>query len=180
MVVKKVGRWLAVFAVVAVTAAATAQAQNSQARDGFWFSGGLGYGTLGCDNCGSRENGISGGLSLGGTISPRFLLGVGASGWTKTDQGATLTVGLVDARVRFYPQTSGGFFLTAGAGLGSITGNYGAFSATEQGPGMILGVGYDIRVARNTSITPYWNGYAMKNSNTDANVGQIGLAVTLH
>lgn len=180
MVVKKVGQWLAVFAVIAFTAAATAQAQNSQARDGFWFSGGLGYGTLGCDNCGSRENGISGGLSLGGTISPRFLLGVGASGWTKTDQGATLTVGLVDARVRFYPQTTGGFFLTAGAGLGSITGSYSGFSATEQGPGMILGVGYDIRVARNTSITPYWNGYAMKNSDTDANVGQIGLAVTLH
>lgn len=180
MGVKKVGQWLAVFAIAAVSVTATAQAQNSQARDGFWFSGGLGYGTLGCDNCGSRENGISGGLSLGGTISPRLLLGIGASGWTKTDQGATLTVGLVDARVRFYPQTTGGFFLTAGAGLGSITGSYGGFSSTEQGPGMILGLGYDIRVARNTSITPYWNGYAMKNSNTDANVGQIGLAVTLH
>ena len=41
-------------------------------------------------------------------------------------------------------------------------------------------MGYDIRVARNTSITPYWNGYGMKNSNTNANVGQVGLAVTLH
>jgi hypothetical protein len=175
-----VKRVLAVFAVAATTFAVTAQAQNSQTRDGFWFSGGLGYGSLGCQDCGARESGISGGLSLGGTITPRLLLGVGTSGWTKTDQGATLTVGLVDARVRFYPQTTGGFFLTGGFGLGSISGSYGGFSNTETGPGMILGLGYDIRVARNTSITPYWNGYAMQNSNTDANVGQIGLAVTLH
>jgi len=180
MGMRKVGQWFAVLAVAAVTSAATAQAQNSQARDGFWFSGGMGYGTLGCDNCDSREGGVSGGLSFGGTISPRFLLGVGASGWTKTDQGATLTVGLLDARVRFYPQTNGGFFFTAGAGVGSVTGSAGGFSATQQGPGMILGIGYDVSVARNASITPYWNGYAMKNSNTDANVGQVGLAVTLH
>lgn len=180
MGVKKVGQWVAVLAVAAVSVATTAQAQNSQVRDGFWFSGGLGYGTLGCQDCGSREGGVSGGLSFGGTITPRFLIGVGASGWTKTDQGATLTVGLVDARVRFYPQTTGGFFLTAGAGVGSITGSASGFSATEQGPGMIFGIGYDLRVARNTSITPYWNGYAMKNSDTDANVGQVGLAITLH
>jgi hypothetical protein len=120
------------------------------------------------------------GVNKVGTITPRFLVGVGASGWSKTDQGATLTVGLVDARIRFYPQTNGGFFLTGGMGVGSITGSSGGFSATEQGPGMIFGLGWDIRVARNASITPYWNGYAMKNSDTDANVGQVGLAVTLH
>jgi len=84
--------------------AAFAHAQNAQIRDGFWFSGGLGYGSLGCDNCGgSREGGISGGLSLGGTITPRFLLGVGTEGWAKSQQGSTLTVGTLDARVRFYP-----------------------------------------------------------------------------
>jgi len=181
MIGKKVTQWLAVCALGSLCLVGTAQAQNAQTRDGFWFSGGLGYGSLGCDNCGSREGGISGNLSLGGTITPRFLLGVGTSGWTKSEQGATLTVGLVDARVRFYPQTSGGFFLTGGVGIGSVTGSVPGFgSNTETGAGVILGMGYDVRVSRNTSITPYWNGYGMKNSNTDANVGQIGLAVTLH
>jgi hypothetical protein len=181
MMVKKVGQWLAVCAIAAVSVVGNAQAQNAQTRDGFWFSGGLGYGSLGCDNCGSREGAVSGGLSLGGTISPRFLLGVGTSGWTKSEQGATLTVAEIDARVRFYPQARGGFFLTGGIGVGSVTGSVTGFgSNTESGGAAILGMGYDIRVARNTSITPYWNGYAMKNSNTDANVGQIGLAVTLH
>jgi hypothetical protein len=178
---KKLVQLVVVCLIGSLSAVASAYAQNSQVRQGFWISGGLGYGSLGCENCGSREGGVSGGLSLGGTITPRLLLGAGTSGWSKSEQGATLTVALLDARVRFYPQTSGGFFLTGGLGVGSVTGSMAGFgSDTETGLGMILGVGYDLRVARNTSITPYWNAYAMKNSNIDANVGQIGLAVTLH
>src|SRR4051794_28351937 len=181
MFLKKVVQLVAVCAVGSLSFAGIASAQNAQARQGFWFSGGLGYGSLGCDGCNSREGGVSGGLSLGGTISPRFLIGVGTSGWTKTEQGARLTVDEVDARVRFYPSTTGGFFLTGGLGYGEVRASAPRFgSATEWGGAAILGMGYDIRVARNTSITPYWNGYAMKNSNTDANVGQVGLAITLH
>lgn len=179
MIGKKMVHAFVVVAALSV-GAVSANAQHAQTRDGFWFSGGLGYGSLGCDNCGSREGGASGDLSLGGTISPRFLLGVGAAGWSKSDQGARLTVSTLDARVRFYPSRTGGFFVTGGIGLGSVRGDFGGFTATETGVGTILGLGWDIRVARNTSITPYWNGFAMKNSNTDANVGQAGIAVTLH
>lgn len=179
MSAKKLVQCFAVVASLAVSAA-SAHAQNAQVRDGFWFSGGLGYGSLGCDNCGSRTGGLSGDLSLGGTITPRFLLGAGTTGWTKSDQGATLTVGTLDARVRFYPSRTGGLFLTGGVGVGSVSGSAYGFTATETGLGMIFGLGWDIRVARNTSITPYWNGFAMKNANTDANVGQAGIAVTLH
>jgi hypothetical protein len=181
MSTKKLVQCLAVAGAL-MASAVSVHAQNAQTRDGFWFSGGLGFGTLGCANCGgSRTNGLSGGISLGGTITPRFLLGVGSEAWTRSEQGATLTVGTLDARVRFYPSTTGGFFLTGGVGVGSVTGSVVGFgSSTETGLGMLFGIGYDMRVAKNTSITPYWNGFAMKNSNTDANVGQIGLAITLH
>jgi hypothetical protein len=180
MSVRKLVQCLAVVGSLVVSAA-SAQAQNAQVRDGFWFSGGLGFGTLGCDNCGARTNGLSGGLSLGGTITPRFLLGVGSDAWTRSEQGATLTVGTLDARVRFYPSTTGGFFLTTGVGVGSVSGSIvGLGSSTETGLGLLFGLGYDVRVAKNTSITPYWSGFAMRNSNTDANVGQLGLAITLH
>ena len=172
-------KFLAGLALVA--APLLAHAQNAQVRDGFWFSGGLGYGSLGCQDCGSRTGGMSGGLSLGGTITPRFLLGVGTEGWTKSEQGATLTVGTLDARVRFYPSATGGFFVTGGLGIGTMTGTVPGFgTVTENGLGTLVGIGYDYRIARNTSITPYWNGFAMKNSNTDANVGQMGIAITLH
>jgi hypothetical protein len=180
MSARKLVQCLAVVGSLVVSAAA-ANAQNAQIRDGFWFSGGLGVGSLGCDACGSRTNGFSGGLSLGGTITPRFLIGVGTTGWTKTEQTTTLTVGTLDARVRFYPVTTGGFFLTGGVGVGSATANVGRFNGgSEVGLGLVFGLGYDWRVARNTSITPYWNGFTMRNSRTDANVGQLGLAVTLH
>jgi hypothetical protein len=180
MSTRKLVQCLAAVVAVAVSAASAHAQKNAPIRDGFWVSGGLGYGSLGCDLCGgTREGGLSGDLSLGGTISPRFLLGVGTSGWTKSEQGATLTVGTLDARVRFYPSTTGGFFLTGGLGFASVR-QTGIGTATENGVGTILGLGWDIRMARNASITPYWNGFAMKNNNTDANVGQVGLAVTLH
>jgi hypothetical protein len=172
-------KFLAALAFVA--APLLAHAQNAQVRDGFWFSGGLGYGSFGCQDCGSRTGGMSGGLSLGGTISPRFLVGVGSDAWTKSEQGATLTVGTLDARVRFYPSATGGFFVTGGLGIGTIKGSVAGFgSATENGIGTLVGIGYDYRIAKNTSITPYWNGFAMKSSNSDANVGQMGIAITLH
>lgn len=57
-------------------------AQQPQTRDGFWFSLGMGYGSLGCFGCGGgRVGGLSGGLSLGWTVNPRLLLGVGTTGW---------------------------------------------------------------------------------------------------
>jgi hypothetical protein len=167
-------------AVAAGLAVGTAAQAQAPIRQGFWFSGGLGAGSLGSNGGNSRETGMSGDISLGGTLSPRWLLGVGSSGWSKSEQGGRLTVATLDARVRFYPSATGGFFLTGGIGGASIRASVGGLSATDNGAGAIFGLGYDYRVARNTSITPYWNSFAMKSDNNDANVGQVGLAITLH
>ena len=101
--------------------------------------------------------------------------------WTKSEGGETLTVGTLDARIRFYPSATGGFFLTGGVGLGSISaGVSGLGSASETGLGLLLGLGVDIRVAKNLSFTPFWNGFAVRSSGSDANVGQIGVGLTIH
>lgn len=174
-------RRLIVFSLVALALrAAPAAAQHPQVRQGFWFSGGLGYGSLGCDDCDGREGGLSGGLSLGGTLSRTVLFGVGTAGWTREEFGARLTVGTLDARFRFYTSSTGGFFITTGLGIGTIEASGGGFSDNEVGLGLLLGLGYDFRVGDNVSLTPFWNGYAMRSSDADANVGQLGLAVTLH
>src|SRR6266550_4130177 len=68
------------------------QHRQPQLRHGFWFSGGLGYGSLGCQNCSGRTGALSGNISLGGTLSQKLLLGVSTNGWTKSDSGSTLTV----------------------------------------------------------------------------------------
>lgn len=146
-------------------------------RQGVWFNAGLGFGSLGCQNCdGERESGLSGGLSLGGTLSDRVLIGVGTTGFAKSIEGETLTVGTLDARVRFYPARTKGLFLNGGVGLGSMS--YAGES--EFGLGIMLGAGWDIRVGKNVSLTPFWNGFAMSNANVDANVGQLGIGVTIH
>jgi hypothetical protein len=149
---------------------------NRQVRDGFWFNAGLGYGTFGCEDCLGRADGLSGGLSLGTTVNDKLLFGVGTTGFAKTVLGETFTVGTLDARVRFYPSRNSGFFLNGGIGLGSIS--YAGES--EFGVGVMLGLGWDIRVGKNVSLTPFWNGFAMSNSNVDANVGQLGIGVTIH
>jgi len=104
------------------------------------------------------------------------MLGVGTTGFAKSLDGETFSVGTIDARVRFYPKRESGFNLTGGIGLGSM--RYAGES--EMGLGVMLGLGWDIRVAKNVSISPFWNGFAMRNSNVDANVGQIGVGITIH
>ena len=168
-------------AIALLAGAAPLAAQNAQVRDGFWFSGGLGYGSLGCDNCDGREGGLSGGLSFGTTLSPKLLLAVGTTGWSRSESGASLTTGTLDARLRYYPSMSGGFFLTGGLGLGTMRASLSGFgSETEIGLGAMLGLGYDFRIGSNVSLSPFWNGFAVRTSDADANVGQLGLGITVH
>ena len=172
--------------VVALTLAALsprdASAQgHSQTRQGFWFSGGMGYGSLGCQDCGGREGALSGEIALGGTVSQKVLIGAGTNGWSKSENGARLTVGTLTAQIRYYPSATGGFYLLGGLGVGQVRAEVsGLGSDSETGVGALVGLGYNFRVGQNVSLTPYWNGFAMGSSNTDANVGQIGLGITVH
>ncbi|MFZ5625070.1 MAG: hypothetical protein ACOY71_11685 [Gemmatimonadota bacterium] len=172
---------LALLVCLLVFGFTTVHAQHPQTRQGFWFSGGLGYGSLGCENCTGRSDGLSGGLALGGTLSQQVLLGVATTGWTKSESGLTLTTGTLTGVIRFYPSATGGFYLTGGLGVGSISADLAGFgSDSEVGVGALLGLGYDIRVGSNLSITPFLNGFAVNTSNADANVGQLGLYITVH
>ncbi|MEQ1909374.1 MAG: hypothetical protein ABMA15_11155 [Vicinamibacterales bacterium] len=63
-----------------------------------------------------------------------------------------------------------------GLGLGSISVD----GESEVGVGSVLGLGWDIRVGRKVSLTPFWNGFAVATSSDDANVGQLGLGITVH
>jgi hypothetical protein len=178
--------WVLVAGVMSAPAASAQTTPNpagptAQVREGFWFNGGLGFGSLGCDDCSGRTNGLSGGLSGGGTVSDRLLLGVGTTGWHRSEDGVSLTAGTLDARLRVYPSVSSGFFLTGGMGVGTINASVsGLGSAREKGLGMMLGLGWDVRVAPKVSLTPFWNGFAVRTSNASANVGQLGLGVTVH
>jgi hypothetical protein len=160
----------------APAAPAQSATQRPHTREGTWFSIGLGLGSIGCDGCDVRSNGVSGGLSVGSAITDRFMLGVGTTGYSRTIDGDLLTVGTVDGRIRFYFTNTGGGHLNFGMGLGTLS----YAGETEVGLGLMFGLGWDFRIGRNVSITPFWNGFAMNNSNVDANVGQLGIGFTWH
>lgn len=150
-------------------------------RRGFWFNGGLGWGSLGCADCDGRTGGLSGIIGLGGTVSQKVYLGVTSTGWTRDEDGVAVTVGTLTGMLRFYPSASGRFYLLGGLGLGSISVGVDGFGTeTETGAGALVGLGYDVRLGDDTSLSVYWNGFAASTENADANVGQLGLSITAH
>jgi hypothetical protein len=162
-------------AFFAVLLASSASAQKAQTRQGFWIGGGLGYGSLGCDGC-DRVGAPSGYLKLGGTLRQNILLGVETNGWTKSELGNRLTMGNVSGAVYWYPMTTNGMFVKAGAGYSVLDNGF----ASTSGFGLLGGVGYDVRVGRNLSVTPVANWFRGSFDGGSANVLQIGLGVTSH
>ena len=146
--------------------AAPLWADHPQERQGFWigFGGGYGSADVSCDACdnGGREGSFTGFLKLGGTLNKRVLLGVEGNAWVKEQDGLTLSLGSFTGTVTFYPQASSGFFLKGGVGVSYVDTTFreGSLSAIGRtGWGVLAGIGYDLRVGRNISITPSVNFY---------------------
>jgi hypothetical protein len=179
---------LLTLAAVAALAPTPAAAQHTQTRQGFFFSGGLGYGSmgLGCDGCErlGREGGVNGYLTLGGTVSRHVLLGIETNGWVKSSTGNWQTLGSLMATAYFYPRTAQGLFVKTGLGVSSLIGDYNVLDqdlAMKSGLGLLLGAGYDVRIGGgNTSVTPYVTYVRGSFDGAAVNVFQAGLGLTLH
>ena len=175
--------------------ASLANAQYPQRRDGFWIGFGLGYGSsnVTCDVCGSgpRVDGISGFLKLGGTPSRNLLIGAAVNAWSHSDGNVTETMTNLTASLYLYPDARSGLFFTGGLGFSNYYVNsYPSYDGT--GWGFSGGVGYDIRVGRDVSLTPVVNylyggvgdvnkaGVGTVRSQWKQNVVDFGLGVTFH
>jgi len=167
--------------------------QMKHARKGFWIGFGGGFGSLGVEDGDTRESSGAATFKLGGTLSQSLLLGVQVDAWTKTvdsfEGSATLTFGTVTALVVFYPMSNGGLYLSGGIGVATLTGEISSgglgISETKGGPGGVVGIGYDIRLGRNFSLTPYFNFSAgninlAEGTSMGVNMFQTGLAVNWH
>ena len=164
-----------------LTSSALEAQDRPQTRQGFWISVGLGGGSLGCENCGDdRENGGTAQIALGGTLSPRFQLGASSNAWAKEVNGVDITMSSLAAVAKFYPWVARGFYLSGGLGIGRIAFKEGSVSASEDGTSAILGLGYDIRVGKNFSITPFLNGVGASFDGNRSDFNQVGIGVTWH
>lgn len=176
-------RTLITAAVMTAVLATTAAAQESpHNRDGFFLGAGLGWGSMGCSVCeGERESGLSGFLKLGGTVNPQFLLGAETNGWTKSENGVTLTQGNLAGMAQFYPRVDSGFFLKGSLGIATLKAEIDGFgSDSETGFGGTMGLGYDFRVGTNVSLSPYGNFVYGSFDGGGTNVVQAGVSINMH
>ena len=164
--------------------ASFAAAQEAPTRAGFWGGFGMGWGSMGvgCGGCdgADRTGSYSGYLKLGGTLSPHVLLGAEFNGWSKSENGVTVDLGNASAAAYWYPDVQSGLFVKGGAGYSRLSAHNGGASASENGFGLLAGIGYDFRMARNTSITPVFNYFRGGFDGGSADVFQLGVGVTLH
>lgn len=189
---------LGMVGLLAVGVAGSALAQKAQTREGFWIGFGFGYGSSslscgsGCTfNDASKGGGGAGFLKMGGTLSPKLLLGGEVNAWVKDVSGVTEEVGNVSAALYVYPAPASGFFLKGGAGFATYMLRNGGSSVSATGFGLITGLGYDIRVGRKISLTPtgnfYWgsdgdlkDGSTVVIPSVKHTVFDFGLGITFH
>jgi len=169
----------------------------SNVRDGFWWGAGLGtaWNQLNCDICSdSRRGGLTLGGKLGGTVSQNLLLGGELTGWYSSDDPVTELFGALSAVAQWYPSATGAFYLKAGFGLTTYRASDSLdedqkFTSAAMGPQ--VGLGYDFRISRGMSITPYssvmfaafgnlrLNGNEISD-NASFTLIQVGLGLTWH
>jgi outer membrane protein with beta-barrel domain len=194
---RAVARVVSGLGVFVLATAVVASAQRPQTRQGFWIGFGFGGGSAGisCTGCDSlsRETGFTGHLKMGGTLSPKVLLGGESIGWTKKESGTTSQLGNLAAAVYLYPAPATGFFLKGGPSFSYHRSDDGTDELTGTGFGFMLGAGYDVRVGTKISLTPvasfYWGsiGEVTLNGGTSSsgfglkqNVFDFQLGITFH
>lgn len=156
------------------------QEPNSHQRSGFWFNGGLGWGSFGCDGCQEREGGSILTLGAGGTLSQSVIVGGSIDGWSKEVNGNRLTASTLLGTIRFYPSETGGFFLRGGLGFGTVEVELQNVTVTDDGGALLLGAGWDFRISDSVSLTPFLNGVGVSTDGSDFSFSQLGLSITTH
>jgi hypothetical protein len=149
--------------IVAVMACSGVAFAGSHPQDhhGFFIGFNLGAGTAQIKNdSGSSEHewGGAGNLRLGGAVKNNLLLGAEFTGWTKDQDGSTVSLSSVLFAVTYYPTTEG-FFLRGGMGFGSSDfsidlGNGVTQSKSETGFALALATGYEWRLTQKFALGP--------------------------
>jgi hypothetical protein len=185
--------------LTAAVLSAQEQTTSKHLREGFWFQGGLGGGsmTLSCDiqeiECdGDAEIGGVVRIALGGRISPVFHLGGSVDAWGKSEDDVTVVYGATSLLAMIYPVPNSGFWLDFGPGVSVYQEDSPVGDVEVTSFSVIVGLGYDIRVGRMLSITPLANtllsiagdvvfeGETVPDSKATPRMFGLGLAVTVH
>jgi hypothetical protein len=178
----------------------------AQGHKGGYIGGGVGWGSAdaSCDDCGSsdtRESSVAYNARGGFGLTNHLLIGAEFNAWQKSsgfEDSSDLSVRMYNlaAIVILYPMPNGGFFVKGGGGLSVMKaeaagGGASAALDTANGPGFIVGAGYDIAAGAHMLITPavnYWYGKpgdltyqgAVVTKGWSQNVVDLTIGVTFH
>jgi hypothetical protein len=167
---------------------------NARRRSGFHVGLGLGAGVMdfACQGCDiTSETGVSGFLSLAGSVGEKTLLGVETTGWTKNQSGTTARVYSVTAQVTEYLSTTSGLFLGAGVGIVGYHQDTDSGDRSARAVGFSGRLGYELGTGR-VALVPYvgvvrtFGGADIKvdGENAGLNVAisniQLGLSIAVH
>jgi hypothetical protein len=193
-------RFLLIAAALSFSSTTASGQTRPQLRDGFMIGFGVGASSAGvsCDGCSgtSRQNGPSLYLMVGGAVSPSLILAGETHGWAKQENGENMQSGYLMGIAQWYPAVETGFFLKGGVGVGQLSDEatdptFGSVKLESMGFAYQVGTGYDVRVGRNFSLTPFVNylatagasakvNGASANERLDVNNVQYGLGFTWH
>jgi hypothetical protein len=167
-------RVVAASVVVAVAGVGWRSEAAAQTREGFYvgLGGGAGWASISCDGCSDRDRqaGGSGYFKAGWTLNPHLLIGGELNVWARHDEAFDVAQWTyrynVSATTTVYPSTASGFFVKGGAGLSylDLDRDFGEETVSLElgdGPGIVVGAGYDIRLGH-VALTPavnYWVGW---------------------
>ncbi|HKQ59201.1 MAG TPA: outer membrane beta-barrel protein [Candidatus Eisenbacteria bacterium] len=164
-------------------ASPAAAASHPHTRQGWLVGIGLGAGGLQVGDSGvssNRETGGVGSLRAGYAFNSKLSLELDGTAWTRDDQGTRFTFAVSGVGLNFYPGESG---LVLRAGVGGGTGKVEqqqgnvTVSATENGLGLMGGIGYEFRVTPRFALGPQVNvGWADLDSfNADWFTGELAV-----
>lgn len=143
---------------LALVVAACGPLRAQSAREGFWMSLGLGYGSAGldCNDCtDQREDGSGFYLRLGGSPTPRMRIGADINAWHRSRNRTEVTFASVIGLLQLYPAERAGLFLNLGAGVTTATFEFPIVDVENKGVGVELGGGWDIGIGARFAITPF-------------------------
>jgi hypothetical protein len=185
-----------VCAALSALPAGVLAAQEVQGGDALWFGGGLGPGVarVSCDICrDNRGTALTGVLRLGGRLKRGVLVGVEATLWAgRVERGVNEAMWGLGPVAYVYPRARGTFYWKAGAGLLSWRSTDGQDVLSAGALGVVLGAGWEFRIARQVSLAPYASVFAASiGGNIKFNGGtvqrgaglmlaQLGLSITKH
>jgi hypothetical protein len=154
------------------------------ARQGMWFSAGLGAGSasLHCRICAGDQQtrGTSGYLRVGTTVNRKLLVGAELNGWLRSGEDGQQRVFALTGDSYWYPNPRHGYYLKGGFGITRYTqwvhdqnNNDASTGLSTSGLGVQVGGGYEVRVNPKMSLVPYVNlvGSAKGNMSTTRDDG---------